>query len=96
MANIFGTNWVRWDTVNASASFDGTHAPRRPKVTSIRFEMGAAPGTTTLTVEGQTYFSAVPGAANTVYELTFNPAQYLESLTLTAIGANTVVVVTFE
>lgn len=95
MANIQGSNFVRWDTV-AGAGFTAANGlPRNPRVKSIRIEVGAAGGTTTLQVDGKDYFS-FNVVALSVLDFTYNPPQYMPALTMTAKGTNVAVTVTYE
>lgn len=94
MANVYGSGFYRWDTLAGALAFDGTGGPRTPKVLQIRFESGATGGTTTLTVDGKTYFSW-PIPADSILTLDTPSGVYMKGLTLTALGTNVVVTVTY-
>lgn len=93
MANILGSGFVWWDTA-VNAAFDGTNGPRNPLVTSIIIDSAAVGGVTTLTVDGDTWYSqTVP--ANATIQFNFAKPQYMKGLAMTAVGTNVTVTVNF-
>lgn len=93
MANINGSNFKRWDTVTG-ASFAEATGPRNPKVKQIRIEAPTTGGTLTLTVDGDTWFSAsIPGGS--FFDWSFGDGVYLPGLTATALGTDCIVTVTY-